>query len=227
MSSAERQPNAPSATMTRTSAPVSYHSAVSHGAHVDRSTGVGAFAGGAHRTAATTRVALSVRPSAASTLIGEFANPARCIAAYSTSPDRSPVKTRPVRLAPFAAGARPTTISRGRCGTPARNRSAPIRLVGERPPLDMRRLLAPLNQPRAGAAHRHLGVELCERFNGPGHRGHLRLIRRHRRAGSRGIAGPTGTRRHRGVEERAGTRVGEIHRSTVHEWCTSAAGRCP
>ena len=114
MSSAERQPNAPSATITRTSPPTSRHSAVSHGAQVDRSAGVGAFAGGAHRTAATTRVSLSVRPSAASTLIGELARPARCIAAYNTSPDRSPVKTRPVRLAPLAAGARPTIKTRGR-----------------------------------------------------------------------------------------------------------------
>src|SRR5271163_1575392 len=94
MSSAERQPNAPSATITRTSPPTSRHSAVSHGAQVDRSAGVGAFAGGAHRTAATTRVSLSVRPSAASTLIGELA--------------------RPVRLAPLAAGAKPTITTRGR-----------------------------------------------------------------------------------------------------------------
>ena len=79
-----------------------------------RSAGVGALSGGAQRTAATTRVPFSARPSAASTLIGEFANPARCMAAYSTSPDRSPVKTRPVRLAPFAAGASPTIIRRGR-----------------------------------------------------------------------------------------------------------------
>jgi len=69
------------ATMTRTSPPASCHSAVSHGAQVDRSAGVGAFSGGAHRTAATTRVPLSVSPSAASTLIGEFAKPARCSAA--------------------------------------------------------------------------------------------------------------------------------------------------
>src|SRR6202000_951618 len=114
MSSAERQPNAPSATITRTSSPTNRHSAVTHCAHVDRTAGVGALAGGAHRTAATTRVALRVRPSAASTLTGELARPARGIAAYNTSPDRAPVKTPPVPLAPLAAGARPTISPRGR-----------------------------------------------------------------------------------------------------------------
>src|SRR5271154_7532533 len=114
MSSAERQPKAPSARITRTSPPTSRHSAVSHGAQVDRSAGVGAFAGGAHRTAAATRVSLSVRPSAASTLTGELARPARGIAANNTSPDRSPVKTPPGRLEPLAARAKPTIITRGR-----------------------------------------------------------------------------------------------------------------
>src|ERR1700735_1836006 len=114
MSSAERQPNAPTAPITRTSPPTSRHSAVSHGAQVDRSAGVGAFAGGAHRTAATTRASSSVRPSAASTLIGELARPAWCIAAYNTSPDRPPAKTRPVRFAPLAAEPSPTIKTRGR-----------------------------------------------------------------------------------------------------------------
>ena len=38
-----------------------------------------------------------------------MANPVRCIAANRKSPERSPVNIRPVRLAPCAAGARPTT----------------------------------------------------------------------------------------------------------------------
>ena len=48
---------------------------------------------------------------------------------------------------------------------PTRNRPAPVRLVGERLALDDRDLFAPLDQPRAGAAHRHLGVELRRRFS--------------------------------------------------------------
>ena len=86
MSRATRQANPPSATITRTSALTSRHSASSHGAHVARSSGVGALSGGAHRTAATTRVSLSGNPSAASTLSAEFARPARCSAANRKSP---------------------------------------------------------------------------------------------------------------------------------------------
>ena len=100
--------------ITRTSEPTSRHSASSHGAHVARSAGVGALPGGAHRTAAATRVSLSANPSAASTHTDWLARPARCSAANRKSPDRSPVNTRPVRLPPCAAGANPTIITRGR-----------------------------------------------------------------------------------------------------------------
>src|SRR5262249_3164303 len=41
--------------------------------------------------------------------VGWFAKPARYSAPKSQSPERSPVNTRPVRLPPWAAGARPTT----------------------------------------------------------------------------------------------------------------------
>ena len=44
-------------------------------------------------------------------LSGWLAKPARQRARYSHSPDRSPVNMRPVRLAPCAAGARPTTTT--------------------------------------------------------------------------------------------------------------------
>ena len=71
-------------------------------------------------------------------LVGE---PARCMAAKSQSPDRSPVNTRPVRLAPCAAGARPRRTPRRRDrrsraragpstpgrGTPPASRSPPAR----------------------------------------------------------------------------------------------------
>ena len=48
-------------------------------------------------------------PSSAETDVGWFANPARYIARNNQSPLRSPVKTRPVRFAPCAAGANPST----------------------------------------------------------------------------------------------------------------------
>src|SRR5208283_4557612 len=84
------------------------------GQQVSRSAVVGALAGGAQRTGATIRIWLARNPSAASTLVGEFTRPARYSAAYSWSPERSPVNIRPVRLAPCAAGANPTISSRGR-----------------------------------------------------------------------------------------------------------------
>src|SRR6185295_4619363 len=51
------------------------------------------------------------------TEVGWFAKPARKRAAYSQLPLSSPVKMRPVRLPPCAAGARPTTRSRA-AGSP-------------------------------------------------------------------------------------------------------------
>ena len=71
-------------------------------------------AGGAHRTAATIRVPIRRCPSPAWVLVGRAASPARCNAAKSQSPLRSPVNTRPVRLPPWAAGASPTTRISGR-----------------------------------------------------------------------------------------------------------------
>ena len=72
-----------------------------------RSAGVGRLAGGAQRTAALTQAPSRRRPSSALREVGWLARPARCSAAYSQSPERSPVNIRPVRLAPCAAGARP------------------------------------------------------------------------------------------------------------------------
>ena len=50
-------------------------------------------------------------------LVGWFANPVRYREAKSQSPERSPVKIRPVRLPPWAAGASPITTTRAR-GSP-------------------------------------------------------------------------------------------------------------
>ena len=59
----------------------------------------------------------SRRPSSRCTEVGWLARPARCMAAKSQSPERSPVNTRPVRLPPWAAGARPRTSTRA-AGSP-------------------------------------------------------------------------------------------------------------
>ena len=55
------------------------------------------------------RMPVSDWPSPAATDVGWLAKPARCSAAYSQSPEESPVNIRPVRLVPLAAGASPTT----------------------------------------------------------------------------------------------------------------------
>ena len=53
-------------------------------------------------------MSVNVRPSSRAVDVACDANPVRCIAANRKSPERSPVNIRPVRLAPCAAGARPT-----------------------------------------------------------------------------------------------------------------------
>ena len=229
MSSTARHANPPSAMTTRTSAPTSRHSASSHGAHVARSAGVGAFAGGAHRTAATIRVSLSANPSAASTHSDWLASPARCSAANRKSPDRSPVNTRPVRLAPCAAGARPTTITRGRDAPQPGHGPTPVRLARIRLALLDRDPLTPFDQPRAGPAHRHLGVELVDRLRRFGHGGHLRGSVGHRRRPRRRITRPASARGHRRVEPLAGAGMGQLHRSTVpagQNRSPTGPGRC-
>ncbi len=65
----------------------------------------------------------------------------------------SPVKMRPVRLPPCAAGARPTTSTRRRIA-PARHGPAPVIRPGTRR-LDPRGLLAPRHQPRTEPARHH------------------------------------------------------------------------
>src|SRR5438876_685608 len=61
-----------------------------YGRHVSRSAGVGRLAGGAHRTAAATYAPRSRSPSAAWTLVGWLAYPARCRARNTQSPERAP-----------------------------------------------------------------------------------------------------------------------------------------
>ena len=103
------QAKAPSATMTRTRSSNSI-SRSRYGRQLSRSSGVGLFAGGQQRLTAVTYAPCSDSPSsrcdgcpADSRSRPGTAPPNR------KSPDRSPVKIRPVRLPPWAAGARPTS----------------------------------------------------------------------------------------------------------------------
>ena len=123
--------------------------------------------------------------------VGWLAYPARCSAAYSQSPERSPVNIRPVRLVPLAAGARPTMSTRA-SGSPNDGPGpAPVGLVGERrPPPGHGDRLAPLDEPRAGAADRDPRVELGD-VSAPRRRAGARprAVSCHRR---RGVAGSPG-----------------------------------
>jgi hypothetical protein len=78
---------------------------------------VGLLAGGAQRAAALIQQSVRRRPSSRVSELGWLANPKRCSASYIHDPLASPVNIRPVRLAPWAAGASPTMTRRAR-GSP-------------------------------------------------------------------------------------------------------------
>ncbi len=97
--------------------------------------------------------------------------------------------------------------------TEAGARPAPVRLGGEGCPLSFtRHALPPSDQPRAGTAHRHPGIELGGICRGGRQPTYLGRGRRDRRRVRRRIARPTGTRRHRRGEQLTGHRVRELHR---------------
>ena len=98
--------------MTFTAGATSANSAASHGAQVSRSVTEGLLTGGAQRTAATILAPISRWPSPAAVEVGMAASPQRYSEANSTSPLRSPVKIRPVRFPPCAAGASPRISTR-------------------------------------------------------------------------------------------------------------------
>lgn len=81
------------------------------------SSGVGLLSGGAQWHVAVIRTLVRANPSFQASDSDCEATPALCRARYSQSPDRSPVNIRPVRFAPFAAGARPT-IKNSASGSP-------------------------------------------------------------------------------------------------------------
>ena len=95
--------------------------------------------------------AVSTQAVVAVALVGWFAQPGRCRARNSQSPERSPVNTRPVRLPPWAAGRQADHQQRGVGIAEAGHRPAPVVPVAERRPLLARDLLAPRHQARAGA----------------------------------------------------------------------------
>ena len=111
--------------MTRTGRATRANSAASQGAQVSRSVTEGLFSGGAHRTAATILAPISRWPSPAAVDVGSAASPHRCSEANRTSPLRSPVKIRPVRLPPCAAGASPRISTPGLVVAPAGHRAGP------------------------------------------------------------------------------------------------------
>ena len=129
-------------------------------AQVSRSSGVGLLPGGAHFTAAVTHASgeRAARRRRA-TDVGWLASPARCIARNSQSPLRSPVNTRPVRLAPWAAGASPSTTIRRRRVAEARHRAAPVVSSRNAARLSRATCLAPLDEARAGAAADDLALQ--------------------------------------------------------------------
>ena len=167
----------------------------SQGAQVSRSSGVGWLSGGAQRTAATIRVPTSRWPSPACIEVGWSASPTRCSEANSQSPERSPVKIRPVRLPPFAAGASPT-ISTAAWSTPQPGIGpAPVGLAGVRRPLVARHVLAPA-RPAAGRPGTPRRRRRARRVGRGGQPAHVRRVARHRRAGRAGSSGqpvPGGT----------------------------------
>lgn len=180
----------------------------SHAAHVAFSSVVGLLAGGAHRTAATIRSPVSTSPSPEATDVGWLAYPPRWRAAYSQSPERSPVNIRPVRLVPLAAGARPTTSTsasgspndgpgRPQYGWSANAARRPSVATDSRHPT--RRGQARHTLTRASS----LAYAVCS-LREPAH---LRRRGRDRRLGRRRVTRPAGARGHGRQEEPAGDGV--------------------
>src|SRR5690606_33527122 len=153
------QPKAPRTTAARRVGRSSRSSRTSHGRQVSRSPGVGLLAGGAQWTGEVIRTPWRSRPSSACSDVGWEARPTSYSAWYSTSPERSPVNIRPVRLPPCAAGASPTISRRASGGAEARHRPAPVRPVGEGGPLGAGHLLPPGDQAGAGTTAGDTPVE--------------------------------------------------------------------
>ena len=129
---------------------------------MSRSAGVGLFAGGAQRTAASMRAPISRCPSPAATLSGRAARPHRYSDANSVSAavagEDPPRPVSPVRRG------READDGHARLRVPpAGDRAPPVAFGPEGPALGRGHLLAPADQPRAGAAHGLPCDQLVER----------------------------------------------------------------
>jgi hypothetical protein len=103
--------------------------------------------GGAQCTADVTNTPSRRRPSSRCTDVGWLANPVRCSARNSHSPDRSPVNIRPVRFAPWAAGASRPRSPPAR-GSPKPGTGRPSTPRHGRRPASPARPLSPLDEAR-------------------------------------------------------------------------------
>ena len=137
------------------------------GGSASRSSGSGLLSGGAHFTAAVTHAPRERQPVVdrhRCRLVGE---PGRCIARNSQSPDRSPVNTRPVRLAPWAAGARPEHQDPCAVGSPKPGTPRPQYSWSRKAArFSTRDLLAPRDQARATPARADVVGQARERIHG-------------------------------------------------------------
>src|SRR5713101_3153052 len=77
-----------------------------YGAQLASSSGRGLLSGGAQRAAAVMYRPVNTWPSSRAVAVGRRANPVSCSTGYMKLPEASPVKGRPVRLEPWAPGAR-------------------------------------------------------------------------------------------------------------------------
>ena len=91
--------------------------------------------------------------------VGCDANPARCSARNSQSPERSPVNIRPVRFAPCAAGARQQSRAAKTCHRTSAP-DDPVVLIAKRCPLLGGNRLPPTHETRTLSTFDEIGLEI-------------------------------------------------------------------
>ncbi len=153
---------APRATRTR-GRPIPARSSSRYPRQLSSSSGSGRLPGGAHRQAAESSTPESERPSPRAADVARFASPTAWRASKRKSPERSPVNIRPVRLAPLAAGARPTikirAVESPKAGTGLAQYRCPAKRAGARRAADSRHATS--------RGHRRQAVSLTSSREGP------------------------------------------------------------